>query len=1220
MNVEYTEQQKDAIGVRNSSVIVSAAAGSGKTAVLTERLAHILADTEKPVRADRIVVVTFANDAAAEMKTRLESKLAELINERPGDKHLLEQQVLLQNAKISTINSFCFDLLRDNISDDFGITSGFSIIEPSDENVIKAQAMEELFDYYSHEDYETLSALYDSFCFSDKDDLIDVIKETDKFLESVKIDEDWLDKVEKEYKKDFEHSIYCKSFFRYTEKEVVELFQRFESNTNKLRIIFKNIEDAPFHFSMAEEDRDCIKMLVRIIEENRIPTKEETVKLKLSERLKSVSKKLILDDELYDDYKHERSDIKKEFNKILSDIGMVYDNFRETGEIVELLVRVVRKYREIVLEKKFSKNVLCFADGENLILQLLADKDGDKIIPTEIARNIAENFDVIMLDEYQDTSSRQDLIFKLISHNYKHDENGSEMYGDNVFLVGDVKQSIYRFRLANPKNFINTMESSVPYKPESDSKNQSIFLNKNFRSSPEVIDFVNFVFSEIMSKECGDIDYNDDEKLYFGAKDYAEIDTGNRLTHFMMIDTDPVSDTEEVMKNPEAEAIADKIAEMIENKVKVLEKGVLRDCKPSDFCILVRNNACIKDYVNALTDREVYAKGKDESGYLKSQEITVLINLLKVIANPLQDVPLTAVMLSPMYTFSIEDIAYIKSFVRKKSRDNPDRKKLVYQLIIEAVNGELENFDTALAEKCRDFLKSIEKFRLDAVTMTTGELINSIYDTTDFISVMQIHKDGDKKRANLRMLIQYAQNYETFAAVDGRGGLTGFLRHIDRVSGEEGDYSQGKSSAASGDYVKIMTLHKSKGLEFPFVFICEMESSLGMKKIEKLKIMFSDDGRIGFKICNKKLMQKYKTFQYKMLQNEEFANKRSEEMRLLYVGMTRAKQQLFISLRCGDKQREKVQELARECFNNNSEIRKSVMNAEKFSEWLWLCLMMHGDFPAIADKVGIDLTETGIPACDTEEHLFNFEYIANTDIKKETAESKMKTKNADDKIVSEIIDIMNTDYDMTLAQTTAKLSVTQISKKFSATEEFDFHLQRPKFISEKRKMTGSERGTAIHTFFQYCDFGRASADVPSEVHRLVDMGQLTKAQAECIEPSKVTAFFESNLYKRIISAKSYERERKFTVTSEHIKQHNPQLIQLQNTDNMIKGIVDIMFEETDGIVVVDYKSDRGISANGLRERYEKQLLIYKSAVEIITGKKVKELVIYSIELKKTIIL
>lgn len=1212
--VKYTEQQQDAIDARDTSVIVSAAAGSGKTAVLTERLATILADPTTNVKADRIIVVTFATDAAAEMKSRLDSKLTNLINECPDNKYLLEQQVLLQNAKISTINSFCFDLLRDNISE-YDITSGFSVLSEGDEKVIKSQAMDELFDFYSHDDYDTISTLYDWFCFKDKKNLVEIIRKTDEFLESVAVDEHWLDKAVAEYEKNFEDSVYYNPLFEYISREAIAFIGKFEKNALKINDIFDRTEDAENHLIQVEMDKSIIRKLINSAMNRHLPDSKEIIEFSITDKIAPVKKNAVFNKDLRKIYSDCRNTLKNSYKAFLNGLAMVHDNFEETGKIVKLLVKVVRKYREIIMEKKFSKNALSFADGERLALNLLIDYDENgNIIPSETARNIAESYDIIMIDEYQDSSNRQDLIFKLISRNYKLDGNGNPMYGDNVFLVGDVKQSIYRFRLANPKNFINTMKNSVPYSKKSDAKNQAIFLNKNFRSSPEVIDFVNFVFTEIMSEKCGEIDYNDDEKLYFGAEQYDIPHDDNRLAHFMLIDTDNAltDDDGEIVKNPEAEATAEKIAEMLEKGVPVVDSdGNFSECRPSDFCILVRNNYCMKDYINALADRNISAKGSDEKGYLKSQEIVILLDLLRIIANPLQDVPIATVMLSPMYTFTIENLAYIKSF---------DRKKLIYQILIDAADNAIPDFDTQLAEKCREFLKSIEKFRLNAVTMTTGELINSIYDTTDFISVMQIHKDGDRKRANLRMLIQYAQDYESFAAADGRGGLTGFLRHIDRISKEGSDYQQGKSSSSSGDYVRIMTFHKAKGLEYPFVFICETDSTFKINKIDKSNIMFNDDGRVGCVLFNKEIMKRYKTFQYKMMHNEAVAELLSEEMRLLYVGMTRAKQRLFINLRCGEKERERVQELVSECILNGSEIGNSVADSKKFSDWLWLCLMMHSDFPAIAELAGIDTDDCGLPAYDTSELLFDYEFVTSTDIKKRSTEKNFIRAEADDEIVTRIRDIINTNYDRTLSETSAKLSVTQISKKFSETEEFDFHLQRPKFISETRKMTGAERGTAIHTFFQYCDFDKAVADVSAEAERLVGLGFLTKAQAECVEPAKVTAFFESGLYSRIKSAKNYERERKFTVTSSNLKVNNPGLEQLKDSDNMIKGIVDIMFEEDDGLVVVDYKSDRGISAEGLRERYAKQLQIYKSAVELITGKKVKELVIYSIELKKTIIL
>lgn len=1213
--VEYTKQQQNAIDARDCSIIVSAAAGSGKTAVLTERLAQLLADRSAGVKADRIIVVTFTTDAAAEMKNRLESKLTELINERPDDMYLLEQQVRLQNAKISTINSFCFELLRDNISD-HEITSGFSVLSENDEKVIKSQAMDELLDWYSNEEYDKISYLYDCFCHKDQKPLVEIIRKTDEFLSSVAVDKIWFKKVIAEYEKDFEDTIYYSKFFDDIYEKTAKLLTEIEKNAENLKYIFKEkSECADKHMIQAQLDIARVQALLKIAKKRILPTDDEMNQLAEFPAIERINKKVVHDAALRKIYNDRRNELKKEYYSIVESLRTADDNFNESKEAVKILVEVVQRFRKIVLEKKFSKNALSFDDGERLALELLVDYDENgSIIQSKIARDIADYYDIIMIDEYQDSNNRQDLIFRLISKNYKSDANGNPMHGDNVFLVGDVKQSIYSFRLANPKNFIDVMKSSVPYPVKNDAKNRSILLNKNFRSCTEVIDFINFVFTEIMSEKCGDIDYNDDEKLYFGAKQYSAPHNDNRLAHFMLVDTDPSTsddDKGEAVESPEAEVTAEKIAQMIKDEVPVIDsKGDSRPCRPSDFCILVRKKYYMNAYVKALEDRNISAKGSDEQGYLKSREIVILLDLLRIIANPLQDVPMTVVMLSPMYMFSMEELSYIKSF---------GNKKLIYQILIEIANDEIPDFDVKLSIRCKEFLKSVEHFRLNAVTMTTGELISSIYDTTDFVSVMQIHKDGEKKRANLRMLIQYAQNYEEFAAADGRGGLSGFIHHIDRLSKtKDGDYNQAKVSASSGDYVKVQTFHKSKGLEYPFVFICETSSKF--KKSDKDTIIFNDDGRIGFTIFNKKTVRRYKTFQYKMLRNEKIRDSRSEEMRLLYVGMTRAKQRLFINLKCGDKTVDDIAKLIQKCISNGSELKNPVSQAESFSDWLWLSLMMHSEFPAIAELIGLDTENSGLPAYDTSDKLFDYEFIANTDIKKRTVDDKFIPAKADDKIVEQLKNIMNTDYDRTLSETTAKLSVTQLSKKFSETEAFDFNLQRPKFISETKNLTGAERGTAIHTFFQYCDFDNAVADVSAETERLVGLGFLTKAQAECIEPEKVMAFFESELYNRVKSAERYERERKFMVAASQLETDNPALEKFRDSDNMIKGIIDLMYEEKDGIVVVDYKSDRGISANGLKKRYMGQLKIYKSAIELITGKKVKELVIYSIELKKTIIL
>ena len=1204
----WTKQQQNAIDARDSSVIVSAAAGSGKTAVLTERLVQLLSDPMSGVRADRIIVVTFTNDAAAELKKRLDSKLRALINERPSDRYLLKQQTLLQSAKISTINSFCFDLLRENITEQ-GITSGFTVLEETDNEVIRSQAMEELLDWYSSNDYDTISFLYDKFCLKDHTPLMRIISETDRFLSSVAMSDIWLDSAVSEYKKPFADTVYFRRLFDGIVRTANTAAALAEENCSALRDIFPERGNSAVEqsFIVAELDMQRAEKLRTLAVSQKYPSDDELAFITGFDKLPTIRANVPHNAALRELYKARRERIKEMVKEAVERLYSAESDFAESGVVTEKLAEVVRKYRELIWERKCSRNAISFDDGEHLALELLADIDENgRIVQSETAKRTAEQFDIIMIDEYQDSNNKEDLIFKLLTKNFKYSDSGKPMYGDNAFLVGDVKQSIYRFRLANPKNFIETMKCSEPY--ESDSKNRFILLNKNFRSSPEVIDFVNFVFGEIMSPDCGDIDYNDDEKLYFGAEGYGAPNT-DRLTAINFINTDPIDteEVEEVPDSPEAEATAAQIAKMLADRTTVTEAdGNARPCTAKDFCILVRNNKFTKAYVTALEKRGISAKGSDEKGYLKSQEIAILTDLLRIIANPLLDVPMAAVMVSPMFMFSISDLAYIKSF---------DNKSALYPLIRSAADGMLGDFDPSLAARCSEFLATVDRFRLDSVTMTIGELIASIYDATDFIPVMQLRTDGEKKRANLRALIRYAQNYETSAAAEGSGGLTGFIRHIDRIL-ENGDYEQGKVSAASGDYVTVQTLHKSKGLEYPFVFIAETSV---LFKFDSKSVMCSDDGRIGFTLYDKKLMRRYKTFQQKMLRSESENDSRSEEMRLLYVGMTRARQQLFINLSCGEKSLKRVRSFSDSCVIGGSDISSLVREARCNADWLWLCLMMHGDFPLIAENTGLADSSFGFPAHDTSKKLFtcnlcSVEELALPEIRAEEPAAP------DTRTVQRITDMINSKYDDSLTNVTAKLSVTQITRKLRDDEEFYLRLARPRFITGINKLTGAERGTAIHTFFQYCDFGCAASDPQSEIKRLAELGFLDRSQADCIDPKKIAAFFESELFRKISAAKCCQRERKFMVSAAQLELDEPVFQRLAHSDGMIKGIIDLVYETDKGLVIVDYKSDRGVSAAELRERYTKQLQIYEAAMELTTDKKVVGLSLYSIELEQEIII
>lgn len=1212
--MSWTEQQQNAINARNTSLIVSAAAGSGKTAVLTERLVQLIADKDSGVRADRMVVVTFTNDAAAELKKRLDSKLRALINEHPDDRHLLKQQILLQSARISTINSFCFDLIRDNLGEN-GVTSGFSVLDDTDNKVLRARALDELINYYSENEYDKISFMYDRFCIKDEKKLLEVIESADNFLSSVAMPDKWLEKAVENYRGEFESSVYYKKLIDSLISQLEAAQKAADENIALISRIFPDMSDpkAADSYQQAENDYDNVSDLIAVLRCGRIPNEEECGKASSFQTLVRVGTKTVYDKELREIYKKKRDIIKSIVTKAVSSIVSVESDFSECGEVTAVLGEMLRKYHDLIWEKKCEKNALSFDDGERLALEILAAEDENgRLIQSETAEKTADFYDIIMIDEYQDSNNKQDLIFKLISKNYRLGSNGEPQYGDNVFLVGDVKQSIYRFRLANPHNFINTLRGADKYSAESDSRNQFITLNRNFRSSPQVIDFVNFVFGQIMSESCGDIDYNADEMLYFGAQNFAESGGEKRLTQITFINEEKQTDDGDdsissASADSEAVFTARKIAKMLADGVEVTEKdGSQRPCRPSDFCILVRKNKYINVFADELNRIGVPAKGSEEAGYLKSREIAVLIDLLRVISNPLQDIPMAAVMTSPMYMFSISDLAVIKSL---------DKHRALYAIIRGLADGEYEECtDMFLREHCMEFLDSLDEFRLDSVTMTLGELIGEIYDTTDFISVMQLYSDGDQKRANLRALIQYARNYEESAAFDGTGGLNGFLRHLDRVM-ENGDYAQGKISASSGEYVNVMTLHRSKGLEFPFVFIGENSSSF---TFDSDPVMCSDDGRVGYILYEPELFRKYKTFQQKMLAAEEEMATRSEEMRLLYVGLTRAQQQLFINLKCSEKTLKRVDSLIESCVIHNGDITEWVCEAKCFSDWLWASIVRSSTFADIAERLGLDAGR--LDTSMSTEGLFGYEFAENETEEQCDAEDETAESIADEKIIAEMKDIIAFQYDRTLSETPAKLSVTQITKKLKEKDDsFDFRLKRPRFRSEGSKLTGAERGTAIHTFFQYCDFDRAMEATDAEIESIAEKGYISPSEAESISRENVAAFFRSSLYERIKNSLGYVREKKFMVAVSQLNVENETLDRLKKSDGMIKGIIDLMFEENDGIVIVDYKSDRGVSLAALRERYAMQLRLYKAAIELTTGKKVKETMLYSFELKESIV-
>lgn len=1191
----WTPQQQDAINSTGRSVIVSAAAGSGKTAVLVERVINQIIDEENHIPADKIIIVTFTNDAAAELRQRLNLRLQDEITKSSDSRFLLQQYTLFQNAKISTIDSFCFDIIRNN-AEQLDITSGFTVLEGTKEEVMKNQAIDDVLELWSKSKPEKYNILYNRFCLKDDSGIKNVIEEIDKFLESIPNREIWLDNTEKELKKtDFKDSVYYKLFIEYSENELDSALEYALQNRRLIQSELKYSLDAkPLTdiTNQCEEDINIINICKNSLKSDFIPK----VSFKTLVRgIKAVCP----------EYDKNRTKYKNIIKACTENISYIEDDIKDNAEVFSVLHEMLLDFYRILWEAKCQKNAVSFDDGEKLVINMLSDTDENgNIIQSQLAKELSEKYEIIMIDEYQDSNDKQDRIFKLLSKNFVPETN---LYGNNVFLVGDVKQSIYRFRLANPDNFIHTLKSSVPYTKDSESSNVSVFLNKNFRSSPEVIDYVNYIFSNIMSQKCGDIEYTDSEKLYFGAEsEYPSPDSERKPEIIIISENSDSADDEETNSandnvTAESECIAEKIACMIKNGYEVsLADNKKRPCEPKDFCILTRQIKFSSAFIESLKRRGIYARGEEQTGYLKSREITILLDILKIIDNPLIDIPAIAVMMSPMFMFTSQEIAEIRA---------SDKNTSIYVNVQNICENQYSVSDI-LREKCIRFRDTIRNFRTYSVIHSLEELIEEIYDSTDFLSIMQQFVDGERKKANLRMLIQYAKGYEENANLESGGNLSGFLRYIESVQSGDYDLPHGKISAVSENFVAIKTIHKSKGLEYPFIFLVRTDTAFISDK--KKTAMCSPENAIGFKLNYPETMTKIKTIPFEALYRSAEKKKVSEELRLLYVALTRAKQKLFISLPVNEKYNKTLKKLSETLMKKDFSIKETAPVVQSIGEWIWLTLFVHEKFSGIKQLINPEFETNPIFSDD----LFNISYFSESDIKNTAPEiQKNKISEINPEKLTELRNIMNFRYDLSRSEIPSKMTVTQLIS--DEIESNGASLKIPRFMLEKSQ-PATERGNAVHKFFQFCDFSADINDIDDEIQNMIDKNYFTESEAELLPVELIKKFFVCPLCERIKSAISIERERSFQIQADEINYINPKKSDFLNSDGMIIGVIDLLIHEPDGIVIVDYKSNRNTSEWNLRKKYSEQLKIYKSAVETIYNKPVKETLIYSVELGKTI--
>ncbi len=1215
----WTEQQEAAITTRDCGLIVSAAAGSGKTSVLVERLLRILMeeDPEKRVPADRMIVVTFTNDAAAEMKTRLYQALDLQIEQHPENKWLYQQQILLQSAHISTISSFCFDFIRDNLSDN-GITAGFRILNDTESKLMESKAADAVLNQWYTEHPEEMKFLWDCFCEKSDAPIERILLELHHFFGSVPFREQWQKKVLSELEKPLSETVYHKKFQDSFEQLLENSLDDAREAVDIASGLYDTVKDNTV-LPWVQEDLRCLEKLKMQLDAGERDTSllgtallEKRKSRKDGNKRYPRAKKNIVSTTDYDTVKALRDRYSVVEDQLCEMIQSIFPyeelDIAQHRQLAPIFFSLEKDLFDAIWEMKVQQNVLGFDDAERMALELLSQVNEDgKLQPSALAKEMADFYQLIMIDEYQDSNNKQDDIFKLISRNCIDSKTGDLRYGENVFLVGDVKQAIYRFRLANPQNFVSAIHSSA----NSSSVCKHISLNRNFRSVPAILNFVNYTCGNLMSLDCGDVQYDEGEALQAGTAISAILPEEEQAVHVAVLHENADGDVQQ-------QYVIRQIQKMIQNKTVVAQKdGTLRPCEYRDFCILLRDHTLCHEFAHALERAGIPVRGTEEKGYLQAREVSLLLDMLRVLDNPLLDTSLAAIMLSPMFWFTAEELVQLRMLSKKSS---------LYAdvcMAIDVMPAEKESsaayrkeLPELLLQKCQELYQILQQLRQDAALMTLENLIHRIYDRTDFLSVMQLTQDGERKRANLNMLLQYARQYEE-NQTSSAGGISGFLRYIDWLVESGNDFQQVAPSAGIENAVVIKTMHGSKGLEYPFVFLGNLNRNFSGNEKRKTAL-FLDSGMIGFRIKNPEEYTEAKTLPYLVLEQEIEKKSKSEELRLLYVAMTRAKQQLFLPLvkeKLYQAKKYKLDEYAKDILPDGTLPASLVLSAKTMADWIWMCLVLSND--ATLQKI-IKLPEKNWDTPAWMEHLqIQYEDDLPEVIAEET-ETQKHLPDADPAVTSEILHMIEFQYQSSDAERASLLSVSAIQESQNHSAPI---WKRPQFLQKTRKLTGAERGTAIHTFFQYADFKRAELDVPAEIGRLQTHGFLTKEQAAVVQPETIQYFFKDPIYRSIRSAKRILREKKFLVCCKDLKlspKMEAVLQQYQGSDSMIKGIIDLAFSDGKSYTLLEYKTDVISSEEQLIERYQEQLMLYRAALECISGMQVKQCYFYSTHLQRSI--
>ena len=1203
--MNWTKEQEQAIYEKGSNILVAAAAGSGKTAVLVERIINkILKDQ---IDIDKLLVVTFTNAAASEMREKILNAIYSKLEKEPDNIKLQRQVTLLNKSSICTIDSFCLEVVRNNFYELENITPNFRIADTAEIELLKQEVLEELFEekYESQdEDFAKLITTYTSY--RDDTPLKEIIQKIYTYIQSNPFPEKWLNEkiemfnLENNIETDFSETIWGKVLLQSIEEILIEDITKLQdleqslSYDVQLDAFQKTIEDDIDKLQLLKQNLNNWDKAIEIYQNLTFaiwPRKK--VESEIKEEAKAIR------DNIRKHYKGKNAKLEK---ILISQSKEINTDIYEMYKVLIKLKDLILEFGEKFSEAKREKNIVDFNDIEHFALKILVKEKDGKIEQTEIAKRYMDKYEEIAIDEYQDSNLVQEYILASVSK------------GNNMFMVGDVKQSIYKFRQAMPELFLSKYEKYKTLEKKQEDEDLKIQLFKNFRSRGQVLDFTNLIFESIMSSILGDIEYTEEEFLNLGAsfENYEKQNLKAEINVITMEKDEQEENEEEQKKVPteeeeerieeielEAKFVANKIKELIDSKFKVYDnkKQQFREITYKDIVVLLRSTANKAPiYEQEILKLQMPVFSDASSQYLDSIEIETIIALLKIIDNPINDIPLITVLRSNIAGFTDNDLVDIRLC---------DKYSDFYTCLQKAkiqVKKELK-------EKIEKFLNNLEMWRKEQEYLALDELIWKIYSDTGFYDYVGTMPNGELRQANLKLLFEKAKQYETASFK----GLYNFIKFVEKLKLNNGDMSSAKVIGENENVIRIMSIHKSKGLEFPVVFLSNTGKQFNLMDLNKNILLHQEMG-IGVKYIDYDYQIEYDTLTKLAIKEKMLTESLSEEMRILYVALTRAKEKIIITGVQKDyvKKNNKMEEQIKIYPKTFEKINPILLKQYKtYLDWM-LLVCKYKDVNEIADLNILSKQEILKKVAENNEETNSQEITESNKAKveetnnQEVIENKDESKKEKHSYKYELATIIPTK--------TSVSKIKQMSKEKETEKEITF--SKPKFLKqEEENLTGAQKGTLVHLCMQKLnpkqDYNLEK--VKQLINNLVSKKIITENEAKAINPNIILQFTKTQIWEDLKEAKEIQREKPFYINipaKEIYGEDTEEVI-------LVQGIIDLYYQNKKGeYVLVDYKTDYVEKGQELEliEKYRKQLEIYKQALEEALETKINKVYIYSTRL------